>query len=224
MLIRRFAVLLVLPALMLTGCQTQRAAHVAFADAERAYVDQDYPAAIDSYEYVVSHKPGSIEAKKSRLQLGRCYLATDRPVKAREQLEIALTHDPNSDEVLDLIAEAALQLEDAEALYGMLRRSAQERNTSEAWTRLGRVMLQAGDVDEAEQALLRAARLDRGRSLESQLELARLYREVGDDDAALERLRMALFIDPSNPEVADLIRDYGKIPGPTFALRPLEWK
>ena len=39
---------------------------------------------------------------------------------------------------------------------------------------------------------------------------------------AVERLRMALYLAPTNSGIQDRIRTLGQIPGPTFAVQPLE--
>lgn len=216
--------LLALTIASIGACQSGRPVHVAYAEAEAAFEKGEFDLATPDYEYVIERRPGSVEAKKSRVKLARCYLFADRPAMAREQLEAARTQYPDDPAILDLMADTVIEVGDAESLHETLTTIARERNQPEDWRRLGRAMAAAGDMDEAERAFQRAAIVDRGHTLESQLALARFYQDIGDDENALKRLRMALYIDPSNEEVRALIRDYGAIPGPTYAIRPAEWR
>jgi hypothetical protein len=49
-----------------------------------------------------------------------------------------------------------------------------------------------------------------------------LYASVGDNQRAIDRIRMAYFCDPQNGEVLDLARQLGQIPGPALGLPPIE--
>ncbi len=204
--------------LALGACQ-QRALHMVEASGERAMERGDYVTAANEYAEVVDQRPGRWQA---RVELAKALLEMDRPAEAREQLEVAYTVEPEHEEVLNLLAEAMLASGDVDAMTTELRQRARVRNTVGDWMRLGIFLQRAGDFDNAEQALLTAARLDEGESVGPQMALASLYREAGDDEAALRRLRMALYLDPSNERVQQSIRSYGEIPGPTYALVPDE--
>lgn len=216
--IRRTATLLV-AALVLAACNGPRAIHMVEASGEHAYKYGNYEKAADEFAEVVDRRPGNWQA---RVSLAKALLKLHHPAAARENLEVAFAVKPENAEILDLLAEAMLASGDVGDMTVELRQQAQSTNSVGDWMRLGIFLQKAGDFDQAEQALLTAARLDGGKSVEPQVALASLYREAGDDKAALTRLRMALYIDPTNQKVQDAIRSYGEIPGPTYALVPDE--
>ena len=49
---------------------------------------------------------------------------------------------------------------------------------------------------------------------------ADLAERLGDTDLALRRLRQAYGIEAENAVIADRLREYGEIPGPTVVLPP----
>ena len=112
--------------------------------------------------------------------------------EAREQFELAYATRPDDPTVLELLSDSMLAAGDEADLYDLLHTRAEARQTAEAWFLLGRYMVQAGDIDVAERALLTAARMDGGQTAEVQVALADFYESVGDRENALERLRMAL--------------------------------
>lgn len=187
--------------------------------AARAESREQFDTAAQKYQQALDRSPGRVH---SRVGLGRVLLQTDRPADARRQFELALSARPDDPEILDLLAESMVRSGDAQAMYRLLRGRAEQRNAVTDWLRLGRFASLAGDADVAENALLTAARLDRGRSVAPQIALADLYEALGDDSKALTRLRMALFLDLANIEIQDRIRAFGETPGPTFALQPSE--
>lgn len=171
------------------------------------------------YAELVDRRPARVS---DRLMLGRARAALGDWAGARDQLDIAYTIYPEDSEVLDLLTEARLQLGDTDGLAEELRLAARTLGRWTDWLRLGEALRRTGDLDAAEPALITAARLDSGRSLRPQLALAELYEEAGDAERALERYRMALYLDPSSGAARDAIRATGEIPGPTFALVPAE--
>jgi Flp pilus assembly protein TadD len=203
---------------VLAGCQ-QRALHMVEASGERAMRLGEYEKAANEYSEVVERRPGRWDA---RVELSKALMKMEMPAEAREQLEIAYIVEPENEEVLNLLAEAMLESGDVGAMTTELRQRAKTRNTVGDWMRLGIFLQQAGDLDGAEQALVTAARIDGGRSAPPQMALASLYREAGDEEAALRRLRMALYVEPGNAKVQQAIRSYGEIPGPTYVLVPEE--
>lgn len=219
--IRRNATLLLaaLAATAATACNGPRAIHMVEASGQHAYKHGDYEKAANEFAEVVERRPGNWQA---RLNLAKALLELGHPAAARENLEVAFAVKPENEQILNLLAEAMLASGDVGAMTVELRQRAQTRNSVGDWMRLGIFLQKAGDFDEAEQALLTAARLDAGRSVEPQMALASLYREAGDEEEALTRLRMALYIDPANERVQEAIRSYGQIPGPTYVLAPVE--
>ena len=109
-----------------------------------------------------------------------------------------------------------------DALTALLSRNASERGRVSDYIRLGTYSAKMGNADEAQQALLTAAKIDGGKNIWPQRALADFYGSVGDIERQVKRLRMAYAIDPNNRETLDEIRRIGEIPGPTFALTPTE--
>ena len=107
-------------------------------------------------------------------------------------------------------------------LHEVLLARARETQAVEDYLRLGLYDLRAGDADSAERALVTAAKLDAGQTPGPQLALATFYETVGDETLAVRRLRMALYTDIENREAIERLRAKGHIPGPTFALPPIE--
>ena len=97
-----------------------------------------------------------------------------------------------------------------------------DRGRMQDFMTLADYSLKEGDLDEAQRAYLTAAKIDGGMSSRPHLELARLYLKIGDRKRARERLGMAYYADPKDPEVIEEIRKSGETPGPTFAVVPPE--
>jgi predicted TPR repeat methyltransferase len=107
-----------------------------------------------------------------------------------------------------------------EALTALLNRAAAERGRVSDYIRLGTYAAQMGNVDEAQQALITAAKLDAGATVRPQLALADFYGSIGATDKQVRRLRMAYAIEPANDDLLKKIREAGEIPGPTFGIAP----
>lgn len=206
---------------LLTACETPGQRNIIRVEQSGQYYYSigDYETAAREYAEVVNRSPG---LWRTRIELARSYMKAGKYPEAREQLEIVYTSKPNEPGVLDLLAESMVASGDVDSMAGELRRQAEQRQTVADWMRLGVFMHKAGDHDSAEAALLTAARLDQGRNLGPQLALANMYRDVGETAAALDRYRMALYLKPRDPAISQAIRDLGAVPGPTYALVPVE--
>lgn len=210
---------LVLTAVLAGGCSSQRALYMVERSGDRATsLGQNEMAAAD-YRELVERAPS---VPSYRLKYGRALLLIDEPRAAREQLEKAYTLMPRNEEVIDLLALAMAESRDTENAVRLLKTIAEDRKQPADWIRFGKFLITINDPDGAEVALLTAARVDAGQSFEPQWQLAQLYLTVGSEQKAIERLRMCLYLDPSNQEVQKLIRGFGEVPGPTAALRPTE--
>ncbi|MBX7134418.1 MAG: tetratricopeptide repeat protein, partial [Fimbriimonadaceae bacterium] len=193
--------------------------HMVQYSGDHAYKMGDYEKAAAEYREVITRQPDNWQ---TRIDLARAYLAGGRADAAREQMEVVYTIKPNEHGVLDLLAETMIESADVEAMAGELRRQGEERQTVSDWLRFGAFMHKANDNDESEQAFLTAARIDKGMNLGPQMALANLYRDLGDQPAALDRYRMALYIKPNDKKIQEQIRALGEIPGPSYALVPAE--
>lgn len=211
-----FAFALALPA---TGCAKQRTLTRVRLDGDRAIERANFDKALADYSEAVERDPGDY---RHRVGLGTAFMGLERFDEAREQFEVAYSIRPESTPILEMLADSMLAAGDDADLYDLLHTRAEAKQTPQAWFLLGRYMVQSGDIDVAERALLTAARLDGGTNADVQVALADFYESVGDREHALERLRMALYLDPENTALMERIREYGEVPGPSFALQPSE--
>jgi Tfp pilus assembly protein PilF len=205
--------------LLAGGCAKQRTLPKVRLDGDRALERQNFDKAEADYAEAVERDPGDY---RHRVGLGRAFMGMEQYNNAREQFELAYAIRPDDPQVLEHLADSMLAAGADADLYDLLHTRAEARQTAEAWFLLGRYMVQAGDIDVAERALLTAARMDGGQTAEVQVALADFYESVGDRENALERLRMALYLDPENEDLMLRIREYGEVPGPSFALQPSE--
>jgi cytochrome c-type biogenesis protein CcmH/NrfG len=203
---------------LLVGCATRSLASIE-RSGDRAFAAGDYQLASQEYKEYVDRRPG-----KARVQfaLGEAYMALGQPEAASHTLYLAHDMEPTNEQYTTALAEALYKAGDQGKLYDFLRSMTEQPGRVEDYTRLGRYAAQLGDVDEAKTALLTAAKIDGGKTIGPQLALADFYQQVGDKENSLKRLRMALFLDPANAEVAARIRELGEIPGPSFSIVPEE--
>lgn len=184
-----------------------------------AYERGEYDRALADFEEYIERSPGHWQA---RAYLGRTLLAMGRTRQAREHLWVAYSQRLEDDEVFDWLAEGLYADGQYDELYRLLRQRTIDRGTPGDYVRLAEYAMRTGDPDEARRALLTAARIDRGRSAEVQIALADFYEAIGDEREALRRLRMAYYLSPGDTELAERIRGYGEVPGPTFGIVPTE--
>lgn len=210
-------VALVLGALALGGCQAQRNLDLVREMGNRNYALENYPAALADYQEYVTRKPDGVDVRYS---LAMTEMKLGEPQKAREQFYQCLAVHPDNEQYAQGLAEALLACNEREELITFLTREARDRGRPGDYERLGRYQFQLGNVDEAKLALITAAKLEGVKSIKPQMELADLYRSLGDRENELKRLRMALYIEPRNQEIQKRIRELGEVPGPSFVLRP----
>jgi predicted Zn-dependent protease len=204
---------------ILAGCNTPRALPRVKEQGDRAYRQGQYDQARKEYEEYVSRKPGEAEVE---LQLARTLLELDQAHEALGHAQQAFDLRPGEEPYIETYAEALLASEKSDQLYRFLRGLAQDRGQVADYVRLGRFTARMGDADGAEHALNRAAELDRGQTTAPQIALADFYKSIGDKEHEKQRLRMALYLDPTNQEVMARLRALGEIPGPSLALKPAE--
>ncbi len=132
---------------------------------------------------------------------------------------VAAVHPDNQDYANGL-AEALFACNEREELITFLTREARDRGRPGDYLRLGHYQFLLGNVDEAKLAMITAAKLDGGMSIKPQMELANLYRSLGDKENELKRLRMALYIGSPEPGHPEADSRMGRVPGPSYVLRP----
>jgi len=214
--------LLALPlaAAFLAGCSTeQRTLPAVQNSGEYALAQNNVDQAFADFREYTERAPGS---GYGHLMLGKTYLAKDMPAHAREQFELAYTADPANPDVVESLCEALYQDKEYDALFRLLRQRVVEKATANDFRLMGRYARLTGDADEAQSALLTSARMDRGRSIAPQLELAEFYSSIGNADEAARRARMAYYISPDNDRVKRTLRDLGVAIGPATGLTPTE--
>lgn len=205
--------------LALAACSWQRPLQRVREDAKRHMDAGRYDAAVTDLDEYVTRKP---EDHAARFDLGKALISAGQPKPAIKQMQVASDVQPLNDAYADGVAEAMLAAGERDELTAYLNKLALERGRVGDFTRLGKFSARLGNVDEAKTALITAARLDRGRSLGPQLDLAEFYETIGDRANWVKRLRMAYFIDPTSSKVMDAIQRAKEIPGPSFAVVPQE--
>ena len=203
----------------LAGCASQRALPMVRAAGNESYWDADYETARANYQEYVDRKPEDVQG---RVDLGRTLLAMGRPSEAREHLIVAYDREPTYPDLADLLARAMVEAGEPERAEIFLTRRAQEVGRWQDYLLLGRYHTLIGKPDEARASLVTAARLAGPSRIEPQMALAEMYRSLKDPEREIQRLRMALWIEPENPRIADRLRELGQVPGPTFAIPPTE--
>ena len=186
---------------------------------ENAMQARDYEKARLEFSEVVERDPGS---SKARFWLGKALLEQGKPAEAREQMEVALAGDIENEEIYDGLCRALYEDEKLDELFRLLRQRTSEHGTIHDYLVLGEYCRKTGDVDEAQIALLTAARLDQGKTVPPQVALADFYESINNAPEASRRLRMAYFIDSANPKVNARLVAFGHRLGPGLGLRPLE--
>lgn len=212
---------LALFACILPACTQRegRAPGQLYWDATRAFERGDYTTAAADYQEYIEARPGDTQG---RLGLGKSLLILGSPAEAVDHLWVAYDAQPRDDARADLLAEAMYQAGQTQELIQFLRERTEQPGRVSDYLKLGSYAALCGIPDEAEPALLTAARLDRGLTLKPQLALAEFYESIGDKKSAVQRYRMALWIDAENEEIRQRVRALGEIPGPTFAIIPEE--
>jgi len=203
----------------LLGCSTPRLAGVVRAEANEAYSQGEYETALSLFEELKRRDPHSA---RIRMEISRTLLAMGRANEAAAEAEVALRLEPDNDEYAQHYARAMADAGHEQELFTFLERRALESGDPGEYVRLGRFLADSGRADEAHAALLRAAELDRGQSVEPQLALAEFYRAIGDEAREAERLRAALYLDERNRLARERLIGLGYDPSASLATAPPE--
>lgn len=209
-----------LAALSLAACTNQRSMNELQRDGDFALKHEQWDAARASYQEFVDRKP---EDHLAQYKLGIALTKLGDCKNAMRHLSLALEVRPLSDEYADAYAEALLCADERDELTATLARLASERGKPQDYVRWGTFAAKLGNIDEAQQALLTGARLDRGMHLYPQRALADFYRGLNDHERYIKRLRMCYWLVPQDEDLLKEIRAAGEVPGPTFALQPEEY-
>ncbi|MFA9477620.1 tetratricopeptide repeat protein [Phycisphaerales bacterium AB-hyl4] len=212
------AVLLLPVVLMSTGCETQSMIR---EKGEVAYYGGNYAQARAEYARAVDNQPSDYRA---HYHLGLSYLELDQPGRAQRSFEQALTlrgRDPEwRPRILDGLAEALYRQDRLERLQAMLEDAVREGNTTHDRLRQADYLMKIGDPDGARNAYRTAAYFAEGRDPRPYVAVADFYEQINDEMNAVRALRWAYYVDHGNPEIAERLRGYGIVPGPTVAEAP----
>ncbi len=189
------------------------------AQGREAIAAGDYARAEQEYRLYVNRRPHSAIGHHG---LGRALMAQGQYTAAASEFQIAWDIEPTNLDYLEAHCEALLAAQEYDRLFGVLKRRATGSGDPQDYLRLARFAERAGTSEEALDALLTWARIDKGRTVEPQLALAKFYRGLGDSERELLRLRAVLYINPTHPVAVARIRELGEIPGETLAVIPPE--
>jgi tetratricopeptide (TPR) repeat protein len=206
-------------ALSLFGCAQQRTLPRVKEVADRSYRDHNWEAARVDYQEYIDRKPGEAEIN---IKLARCLVELGRAPEAVNPAAAAYDSQPNNPDAIETFSLALCESKRTDQLYRLLNGNCESRGSVSDYDRLGRYSLKLGDPDGAERAFKMAAKVDAGKTIEPQLALADFYHNISDKSNEKRRLRMALYLDPSNPDLYKRLKDLGEIPGPSLQLRPEE--
>lgn len=200
------------------GCETsymmREKGHVAMRQGDPAQATHHYARAVEKspHDYL------------SQYHLGVAYLEMGEPLKAQLALEQALTLRPDGSDrtrdILDHLAEAMYQQGRYDSLHTFLAQSASYYGRTEDYLRQADYLARTGDVDAAKVAYRKAAYFAAPGDAEPYLAIARFYDSFNDVPSAIEALRYGYYVDPKNRQIADALRKYGIVPGPTVAIEP----
>lgn len=203
----------------LVACSSQRPLFLIRSDAMQSMKDGNYAVAEPDLKFYVEQRRDDY---KTRFEYANCLMKLNRPNEARTHYAICADAEPQNDVYWDALAESMYAGGERASLTTFLEQRARGRGAVADWMRLANFSRRQGNPDEAEQALLTAAKVDAGRTASVQKTLADFYASIGDRVHQVRRLRMAYFLDPKNQDYIDEIRRMGEVPGPSFGLAPEE--
>jgi len=211
------ALALCLP-LVLAGCQT--AANL--REEGRLALNRGlYARALNKCTLAVEKDPSSA---LSQYQLGLSYLALDRGFEAQYALEKAHSLEPSNKQltpdILDALAEALFQQERTDNLYAFLDKMVETYGTTRDFLRQGEYTAKSGDPDSARLSFRKAAYFADPGDVEPYIAIADFYTSISDQPNAVTSLRYANYVAPGNLDVAERLRKFGIVPGPTISEAP----
>lgn len=204
--------------MLLGGCSKYaRSLDMVRADGNAAYAAGKYTVALTDYQEYMERKPGSTEV---RYRLGETLMQLHRATEAESHFRAVYDVNPNNVKHAKGLASAMIAGGRGGDGLDFFRAYLDQRPTSEGYFALADLARQAGVPDDAERALLIAAKLDGTTSPEPHRHLGRFYEEMRKDELAVQRWRAVLFFDVMDTEARDHLRALGQVPGPSAALDP----
>lgn len=141
----------------------------------------------------------------ARLYLARVYLDLGRPLRAREELETALTQAPGNPQFLALLGESERQLKNPRRAVDVIRQALQaDESFAQARYYLALALYDLGQRDDAVKELERV--VSSGPSVvDPYIALGTAYLDAGRVKDALQTLGQGTRVDPSRPELHILL-------------------
>jgi tetratricopeptide (TPR) repeat protein len=205
--------------LLLTGCHNT-AANLR-EDGRLALNRGQASTALVKTQQAADINPGSAQ---TQYQLGLIHLELDQPLQAQYALEKALAIRPNDRQLtprtLDALAESLYRQDRMPNLFEFLGKQVKTYNTTRDYLRQGEYLAKAGDPDAARLAFRKAAYFANEKDPQPYIAIADFYTSVGDQPNAILSLRYANYVDPGNLDVAERLRRFDIVPGPTIAQAP----
>jgi tetratricopeptide (TPR) repeat protein len=202
----------------LPGCMPEEApTTVLLRDGDHELEWGRYDTAAEFYGRILEREPGNPDALEG---YGRCMLELGEIEKAVEAFTGAVARRPGDRTLLILLAEASFETGQIDEAFDLVRTWAIDNTDAKAWLVLADFAVRSNDPDTARDALLRAIEIDPAGGPEAYVASAELERSLGDNTEALRRLRQAYGLAPDDPSIADRLRAYGEVPGPTLVLPP----
>lgn len=140
--------------------------------------------------------------------------------QAAGHLRIAYDLTPGNLKHLDALSNALLLGNRTESLMKLLRETIDEGKPGTGYLRLAHFAQQAGQMDEAREALILAVSQDQGKSIQPYIAMADFAESIGDTITEIEHLRMALWFDASDPDILARLESKGMISGPSLVIDP----
>jgi len=206
-------------AMPLSGCSStsETPTMVLLRDGNHEFEWGRYDTAADYYARILEREPGNPDALE---MYGRCMLELGEVQKAAEAFTVAVARRPGDRDLLILLAQASYDTGQIDEAFELVRTWALDNTDARAWLVLADFARRSNDPDTARDAILRAIEIDPEGGPEAYLASAELERSLGENATALRRLRQAYGLAPEDPSIADRLRAYGEVPGPTLVLPP----
>jgi len=140
-----------------------------------------------------------------RMYLARVYLDLGRPLRAREELETALTQAPGNPQFLAVLGESERQLKNPRRAVEVIRQALQaDESLAQARYYLALALFDLGQRADAVRELERVVSSDPG-VVDPYIALGTAYLDAGRVNDALQALGQGTRVDPSSPELHILL-------------------
>jgi tetratricopeptide (TPR) repeat protein len=181
----------------------------------------DLELAHQKFAQAVQREPDDYRAQ---YYLGVNDLARKQPLEGQWALENALRLRPDDPEwtpqILDQIAEALYQQDQADKLEVFLRTTLGYYGQWNDYLRQAKYLAKIGDMDGAALAHHQAAYFAPAGYTSPYLAMADFYESINNQPKVELALRYAYHVNPKAAKVSQRLRKFGIVPGPTIAVSP----